>query len=62
MTVGVVMDSTVEKKLKQPALTDLWHWLVDHNVSGVYYIGSILNSYLVRISRKVLSQVNKSLT
>ena len=39
---------------------DLWHWLVDHCVP-TSEIGSLPNSYLICISRKVLGQVNKSL-
>lgn len=41
--------------------TYLWHWLVEHVVPRSK-IGSLLNSYLICINRKVLGQMNKSLT
>lgn len=41
--------------------TDLWHWLVEHVVPR-NKTGRLLNSYSIRISRKVLGQMNKSLT
>lgn len=42
-------------------LADLWQWLVNHWVARSEKIGSLLNSYLAYISKKVLGQVNESL-
>lgn len=44
-----------------PTRTDLWHWRIKHGVSRSE-LGSLLNSYLICISRKVLGQMNNSLT
>lgn len=44
-----------------PTCTDLWHWMIKHGVSRSE-IGSLLNSYLMCISRKVLGRMNNSLT
>ena len=49
------------EKQSEPNSTDLRYWLVDHGFPTVKYMGRILNSYLICMSSKVLSHVNKSL-
>ena len=55
------MAAEPEKQSEQPNSTDVRYWLVDHGFPTLKYIGRILNSYLICMSNKVLSQVSKSL-